>query len=140
MTKHFKANEDVEIDGTAHAAGSFFSRGDEPSDEVDAAIADGKIVNVAAEDVPQTITESEAADAEANAISREEATAQGIDVDKVEAEAETVEVVPDPKDEDAGSDSSSENEPAVASEAPAEDVETTQDTEATAAEGEQAEG
>lgn len=97
MTKHFKANEDVEIDGTFRAAGSFFSRGDEPSAEVDEAIANGQIVNVAEGDVPEA--------------AQDEAPAQ-------EAPEES------PKDEDAGSDSSSENEPVEASEAPAEDTAT----------------
>jgi hypothetical protein len=43
----------------------------------------------------ETITESEAAEAEAGAITREEAVAAGIDVDTVEAEATEAEVVPD---------------------------------------------
>lgn len=43
----------------------------------------------------ETITESEAKEAEASAITREEAIEQGVDVEKVEAEATPVQVVPD---------------------------------------------
>ena len=46
-------------------------------------------------EVPETITESEAAEAEAGAVTRDEAVAAGVDVDAVEAGATHVEVVPD---------------------------------------------
>ena len=105
MTEFFKANENIDLGGMSHTAGSIFSLDGDHNEEINTLIADGKITNVAA---PETITESEATEAEAGAISREEAMAQGVDVDKVEAEAETVDVVPDPKDDDASSESSDE--------------------------------
>lgn len=47
------------------------------------------------DETKETITESEAKEAEAGAITREEAEAQGVDTAKAEAEATPVEVVAD---------------------------------------------
>lgn len=73
----------------------------------------GRAVNV-----PETITESEAAEAEATAVTKDEAEAQGVDTEKAEAQAIPVDVVPDPKDDGASSASSDEapNEPEKAEE------------------------
>lgn len=64
-------------------------------------------------EAPETITESEAAEAEAGAVSKEEAEAAGVDTEKAEAEATTVEVVPDAQ--------GSESAPAVEGEAKSEE-------------------
>lgn len=109
MTKYFKVNEDVEIGGQSFKAGESFTINEgDTLENLDEAIAESKVVNVAA---PETITESEAKEAEEIAISREEAEAQGVDVAKAEAEATPVEVIPDSeKKDEAGSQDSSVSE------------------------------